>query len=159
MIALLPELLTVEELVFLCAPLPIPGVSLMARYEREPDMFLRANLPPRSLTAGSERSAESAIAAFFHDCTDDVAQAAVERLRPQAPRPLDEPYPGAAWPPEVPCRYVLCRDDRIVNPAWARREVPFTLGARPIELAGGHSPFLSRPEELADMLCREGVPA
>jgi hypothetical protein len=30
------------------------------------------------------------------------------------------------------------------------------LGVEPLELEGGHSPFLSRPAELADILVRLG---
>jgi pimeloyl-ACP methyl ester carboxylesterase len=149
----LAEMLPIEELVFVCAVLPLPGVSLADQREREPDMF-SVRLPPSMLREGErvERSAESVIETFFHDCPDDVARSAADRLRPQATRPLTEPSPVAAWPPSVPRRYVMCRDDRIMNPAWCRRAVPDRLGMPPIELGGGHSPFLSRPAELVDVL-------
>ncbi len=49
----------------------------------------------------------------------------------------------------------------LVHGAWHRSEhfdllagELERLGAEPIELPGGHSPFLSRPSELADMLDR-----
>jgi hypothetical protein len=47
---------------------------------------------------------------------------------------------------------VLGRRDRIVDPRWARREVPRRLGIEPIELDTGHSPFLAQPKALADVL-------
>lgn len=160
-IPMLPELLRIEELVFLCSPLPIPGTSLSQQQERDPDIFFRDSLPPDMLREGRrvERSPESAIAVFFHDCPDDVARFAVARLRPQATRPMTEPSPVSSWPPAVRCRYVMCRDDRIMNPGWCRREVPRSLGVRPIELRGGHSPFLSRPAELVDALLTIAAPA
>ena len=47
---------------------------------------------------------------------------------------------------------MICRDDRLVGLEWARRTLPAELGVTPVELPGGHSPFLSRPAELADAL-------
>jgi hypothetical protein len=45
------------------------------------------------------------------------------------------------------------REDRCVDPNWSRR-VAARLGADVIELEGGHSPFLSRPAQLAEVLSR-----
>jgi hypothetical protein len=49
-------------------------------------------------------------------------------------------------------RYLLARQDRILPAAWARRVVPARLGIVPEEIEGSHSPFLSRPKELAERL-------
>jgi pimeloyl-ACP methyl ester carboxylesterase len=153
-IGLLPGLLPVSELVFLCAPLPVPGLSLQTQQELEPDIFVRENLQPDSMRPGKtvERTEESAVAAFYHDCSAAEIELALARLRPQATLPMTEPSPVTRWPPNVPCRYILCRDDRILNPAWSRRAVPERLGVVPVELEGSHSPFLSRPRELVDAL-------
>ena len=43
-------------------------------------------------------------------------------------------------------------DDRAVGPQWSRRVAKDRLGADLIELAGSHSPFYSRPVELAEVL-------
>jgi hypothetical protein len=163
-IPLLPERLEIEELVFLCSILPIPGVSMIDQWAREPDMLLLPTAPPPegetppstpSAAAAADRPAfgrERAIAAFYHDCSPELADIAVEHLRPQELRPMAEPSPVSSWPPPVRRRYVLARDDRSVNPDWSRREVPTRLGVVPIEVGGGHSPFLSRPTELVDVL-------
>jgi pimeloyl-ACP methyl ester carboxylesterase len=47
---------------------------------------------------------------------------------------------------------VVCREDRAIAVDWARRAARERLGVEPIELPGGHSPFLSRPGELAALL-------
>jgi hypothetical protein len=47
---------------------------------------------------------------------------------------------------------VLCRDDHATNPAWQRTAATERLGVDPVELDGGHSPMLSRPAELSDVL-------
>jgi pimeloyl-ACP methyl ester carboxylesterase len=47
---------------------------------------------------------------------------------------------------------VVCGEDRIVNPELSRRIARERLDADLVELPGGHSPFLSRPGELAAVL-------
>jgi hypothetical protein len=41
-----------------------------------------------------------------------------------------------------------------VSGDYGRRAARDILGVEPVEIAGGHSPFLSRPRELADVLER-----
>jgi hypothetical protein len=56
--------------------------------------------------------------------------------------------PKATWP-DVPTRYLLCRDDRMFPAAWARRHARERLGIEADEIDGGHYITLSRPLELA----------
>ena len=88
---------------------------------------------------------------FYSDATPAVARWATQRLRPQSYRVMQEITPLEAWP-EVPSRSILCREDRALNPAWVRSESLDRLGTRAVELAGGHSPFLTRARELAQVL-------
>jgi len=88
---------------------------------------------------------------FFHDVPRAVADRAIARLRPQAYGFMHEVTPLTVWP-NVESGYVLAQDDRAVNPAWSRQVAQERLGVEPIEIAGGHSPFLSRPAELAGVL-------
>jgi Alpha/beta hydrolase family len=89
---------------------------------------------------------------FFADCDERDARAAFARLRPQSTAPYDVPCPIDALP-AAPRTYVLCTEDRIVNPDWSRRVATGRLDAELVELPGSHSPFLSRPAALADVLC------
>ncbi|HXV34628.1 MAG TPA: alpha/beta fold hydrolase [Gaiellaceae bacterium] len=61
------------------------------------------------------------------------------------------PGRSRAWP-DVPTRYLLCRDDRMFTAEWARRHARDRLGITPDETDGGHYVSLSRPRELADRL-------
>ena len=56
------------------------------------------------------------------------------------------------WERLIPELQILCRNDRAVDPDWSRRVARERLGVEAIELPGGHSPFLSRPAELAARL-------
>jgi pimeloyl-ACP methyl ester carboxylesterase len=88
-----------------------------------------------------------AIACLYQDCDEDTAHAAFERLRPQAP--IDD---VVAELPDVERVSIVASDDRAVSPAWSRRVARELLGVEPVEIAGGHSPMLARPRELADLL-------
>ena len=61
---------------------------------------------------------------------------------------MTEITPLTAWP-DVESRSIVCRDDRTINPAWVRTASRERLGIEPVEISGGHSPFLTRPVELA----------
>jgi pimeloyl-ACP methyl ester carboxylesterase len=64
---------------------------------------------------------------------------------------MQEPWPLDAWP-DVPTRFLLCRDDRFFPASFLRRVARERLGITPDEIDGGHCVALSRPVELADRL-------
>jgi len=88
---------------------------------------------------------------FYHDVPPQLAAEAKRRERDEAARALREPWPLDAWP-ETPTRYLLCRDDHMFRPAWARRHARERLGIEADEMDGGHYVSLSRPRELAERL-------
>jgi pimeloyl-ACP methyl ester carboxylesterase len=91
------------------------------------------------------------LAAFLHDVPFDLAIEALKRERGQSETPGLKPWPLNAWP-DVPTRFLLCRDDRFFTPAWMRRVVKERLEITPDEIDGSHCVALSRPIELADRL-------
>lgn len=86
---------------------------------------------------------------LFADVPDELATWAVERLRPQSARVFEEPVTGAAWQ-KLPTAAILCSDDRIFPEVFTNRLARQDLVRY---LPGSHSPFLSRPGELADLVC------
>jgi pimeloyl-ACP methyl ester carboxylesterase len=91
------------------------------------------------------------IAIYLHDVPPDLAAEALARGRDQAMTPMREPWPLDAWP-DVPTRYLLCRDDRFFDADWTRRMVRDRLGIEADEIDGSHCVYLSRPAELAARL-------
>ena len=91
------------------------------------------------------------IATFYHDVPRDLAEQALRHGRHQATKIGDEPWPLAAWP-DVPVRFLLCRDDRMFPAQWLRGVVRERLGIEPDEIDGGHCPALARPKELVERL-------
>jgi pimeloyl-ACP methyl ester carboxylesterase len=97
---------------------------------------------------------------FYNGCSPEDAAWAFSRLRKQR-RYWTHRSPQSAWP-DVPRVSVVCTDDHAVNPVWSRRVAREWLGVEPVELASDHSPFLSRPKQLAallDNLARARFPA
>jgi pimeloyl-ACP methyl ester carboxylesterase len=88
---------------------------------------------------------------FYHDVPEDLAAEARRRERDEASKALQEPWPLETWP-DVPTRYLLCREDRMFPAAWARRHTRERLGIDADEIDGGHYITLSRPRELAERL-------
>jgi pimeloyl-ACP methyl ester carboxylesterase len=126
-------------------------------------MVLVAAMVPRPGESGGEWWANTghatAIASddltelFLHDVPDDVAAGSAEHVVPQAEGVFADPWPLDAWP-DVPTRFLLCRDDRFFPAEFQRRVVRERLGFEPDEMDGGHLPALSRPHELAQRLLR-----
>lgn len=147
----------VRRLVYLCALVPEPGRSLADQFRADREMMVpgyEAGLdPPDELGRSRWVRFDVAWERLFTDCEETDARAAFERLRPQAQAPYPEPFPLPA-PPDVPCSSVVCAGDRMVGPEWSRRAARERLGVEVTELPGGHSPFISRPGELAEVLVR-----
>jgi pimeloyl-ACP methyl ester carboxylesterase len=142
----------VRRLVFLAAMLSEPGGTGGDVLARHPDA-----INPVMATAGVDNGDGTAsmpddLAAevFYHDCPPDIAAWAVSVLRPQAWKVVADPLPVDAWP-SVPQTYIACREDRTLTYAF-QRALASERGMDLVELPGGHSPFLSRPAALADIL-------
>jgi hypothetical protein len=148
----------VRRLVYLCAIVPAFGQCLADQAAADPDLYHEVvRTHPGRLTAPEGtitlRDAAAARDILYHDCTpEDVAWASA-RLRPQASTPRREPCPLGAWPAGERT-YILCREDRAISPVWSRRVARERLGVEPIERDGSHSPFISRPALLAEVLDR-----
>jgi pimeloyl-ACP methyl ester carboxylesterase len=128
--------LPVRLLVLVAAMTPRPGESAGAWWvntgHRFPDPF-----DPQTV--------------FVHDVPPDVAAESLAHLREQSNTPFEEPWPLAAWP-DVPTRFLLCRDDRFLPAEFQRRVVRERLGILPDEMEGGHLPALAHPDELVRRL-------
>ena len=124
---------SVDLLVFVAGMVPRPG-------ELPADWWTNT---------GYEESGEEDV--FYHDVPPELAAEARRHERDQAGPPIEKPWPLEVWP-DVPARYLLCRDDRMFPADWARRHARERLGIEADEMDGGHYISLSRPRELAERL-------
>jgi pimeloyl-ACP methyl ester carboxylesterase len=145
----------VRLLVFLCALVPQFGRSLLDQVAADPDIYDRVlrGHPGRMTDAAGTTWLDAAAAReiYYHDCAPADVDWAVAHLRRQAAAPRREACPLAEWPPGARA-YVLGREDHAISPDWSRRVAAPRLGVAPVEIAGGHSPFLARPRDLAAVL-------
>ena len=96
-------------------------------------------------------SSNDVSATFYHDVSPELTREAMKHVRAQSDTPAREPWPLQAWP-DVPTRFLLCRDDRLLPADFLRRVVKDRLGIAADEIDGGHCIALSRPRELAERL-------
>lgn len=127
----------VDLLVLVAAMVPSPG-------ETPGDWWANTGHAPAIENADLETL-------FFHDVPPDIAAQAMAGGRNQSTRPFADPWPLAAWP-DVPTRFLLCRDDRFFPADFQRRVVKERLGITPDEMDGGHLPALAHPDELVTRL-------
>ena len=125
-------------IVLVAAMVPLPG-------ESAEEMFRVTGWQPESGDDSSTR------AIFYHDVPPELAEEAISRGRRQSDTPGSEPWPLAAWP-DIPTRFIVCRNDRFFPARWLRGIVRDRLGITPDETDSGHCPALSRPVELAHLL-------
>jgi pimeloyl-ACP methyl ester carboxylesterase len=144
----------VRKLIFLAAFLPAPGKSMNEQRGAEPIDGRVAPTTAEWTDLGDDVwmvGPTTATEVFFQDATPEVGRWATERLRPQSYRVMNEVTPLEAWP-DVEKRSIVCRDDRAINPDWVRTAARDRLGVEAVEIDGGHSPFMTRPAELAQLL-------
>ena len=129
----------VELLVLLAALVPAPG-------EAARDWWTNTGYQP---VRGDWSDDDASI--FYHDVAPDLVVEALKQARRQSDTPAEEPWPLERWP-DLPTRFLLCRQDRLLPASFLRRVVRERLGIKADEIDGGHCVALSRPDELAARL-------
>jgi pimeloyl-ACP methyl ester carboxylesterase len=142
----------VQRMVFLGAMVPVPDRVYSDYLDEHPDA-ITFNVELGGPPGRAGLSWEAARQGFYHDCDEATARKAFERLRPTSLTVFTERCPIDRWP-DVPSTYILMTEDRAVGQAWSRRVARQRIDADLIELGGSHSPFYSRPLELADILAK-----
>ncbi|MER7944414.1 alpha/beta hydrolase [Streptomyces sp. NPDC094458] len=89
---------------------------------------------------------------LFGDVPAEDAARATQRLVPQSLKSFSEPLTAVAWK-TVPSSYIVCEQDEILPPAF--QEAMSARSERSYRLPSGHSPFLSMPAELAELITDE----
>jgi pimeloyl-ACP methyl ester carboxylesterase len=141
-------------MIFLCAMVPVEGRSLGDQLADDPSMVAFPYAMIADEHGRTLPTADVARSMYYPDCTDDDVAWAVPRLVPQAATVRLEPFPAGRWPEHIPAEYIVSRDDTVVLPTWSRRVARERLHVDAVELPGAHSPFLTRPRELAELLVR-----
>jgi pimeloyl-ACP methyl ester carboxylesterase len=154
---LVAERLAARRVVFLCTAPLIGGPRADELRARMVTARFGAMARFRDEHGRAVMSAADAWEGFYDDCDDATAAWAIARLRPQGARPMLDPWPITAWP-DADRSVILTRQDGAVALDAAFEAGRVILDGRdPIVIDGSHSPFLSRPAELAELLHNTSV--
>lgn len=160
----------VGHMIFLAAGLPVEGKSVVEatggatesgddgkpRATRLMDdaTGMLANIRPLPDGTMEWHSLEGARQFFYHDCDDDTVQWAFSKLSPGvSPFPEEKLRLPRLWAAQPPRSYIRCLQDRS-KPLAMSHEVVHRLGVEPLTIDASHSPFLSRPRELAELFVK-----
>jgi pimeloyl-ACP methyl ester carboxylesterase len=135
----------VTHLVYLGAFMPDVGQSLASALPPGP-------LPPFVVAredGATEVNVPLAAASFYNDCEASLAQWAIEHLKLHNGICNVTPVTRTSWR-EIASTYIVLTDDH-VSPTFMQRELAKQAGTVR-EMHTSHSPFLSRPKELAAIL-------
>jgi pimeloyl-ACP methyl ester carboxylesterase len=96
---------------------------------------------------------QSATDLFYHDCSVEARQWAFERIQPQSFLPITTVLQLINfWSSTTPRSYIACLDDKTSVSTTVHENLQ-RLGLRvAYPIWASHSPFLSRPKELAKLL-------
>jgi pimeloyl-ACP methyl ester carboxylesterase len=146
---LVADRLTADVLVLVAGMIPSPGESPGDWWE---NTGYRDAVREQAARDGGLTGNDDPYVSFYHDVPRELAEEALskERAHPSQAS-MTSPWPLDAWP-DVPTKFVLCTEDRFFPPDFFRRLVAERLNITPDEIASGHCPALSHPEELADLL-------
>jgi hypothetical protein len=133
----------VRHLVYVTAFMLDEGESLLAAVGGvEPDWWQTA---ADGTTTTPARPQEI----FYNATPPEVAAAAAARLRPMPRAAFEQPLRAAAWR-SVPSTYVICERDNAI-PVFAQ-EAMAARASTTQRLDTDHSPFLTRPEAVVDVI-------
>lgn len=140
----------------------IPEGKCLVQGKRAP--MVRVDHPTIGVT-----SAADPIHYFYHDLEDSLAKSTADSLLPQSDLASNSPAPAPAWADpafEGHCAYIRCLED-VALPIAVQDMFIGRMGKGTLvrDIRSSHSPFLSRPDELTQILgelatkCAESGPS
>jgi pimeloyl-ACP methyl ester carboxylesterase len=147
----------IGALVYLCAFLPRDGDSLMTLASQDQESMVNPSTTIPRADGAIDFKPEHRREAFYGNCADEDAAFAQSRLVAQSAAPLGTPVETTAerWG-RIPRYYIECERDRAIMLKLQREMQKHSPCQQTFSIDTDHSPFLSEPEQLADILLRIG---
>jgi pimeloyl-ACP methyl ester carboxylesterase len=145
----------ISRLVYMTAFLPRDGESLLTIEGRNPAPAVPPALVVDEASGTATLQNDKIVSLFYHDCSAEDQRWATSMLTPQPLAPLGTPLTltndrfGT-----VPRSYIACTDDRAISIFMQRDMIAASGVEKVLELDASHSPFLSKPDELAALLVK-----
>jgi pimeloyl-ACP methyl ester carboxylesterase len=144
----------IDALVYICAMMLPDGMSRADfKQVEEPNPAFDGIISPVHNGAGTIADPARGAAIFAQLSPPDLVADAMAGLANEPHGPRSTPLRLTAGRfGSLPRTYIECTEDRTILLASQRTMQALVPGARVVTLDADHSPFLSRPEELADAL-------
>ncbi|WP_427965912.1 alpha/beta fold hydrolase [Altererythrobacter sp.] len=143
-----------DAIVYICAMMMPSGMS-RAEFKamEESNPAFDALIQPTAGGHGTVITGEHPERVFAQLSPAELVEPAMQRLvaEPHGPRST-RLYPTPERWGSLPRTYIECTEDRTIPISSQRRMQAMSPGAKVVTLDADHSPFLSRPRELADAL-------
>jgi pimeloyl-ACP methyl ester carboxylesterase len=137
--------LNARHQVWLAAWVPDSDASLIEEVEQRADVAFAPDW------IGKDPTTDPAVAArfLFHDCDEKTLEWALGTVRLFLPSAT---YAERVKLNSTPSTYIVASYDRTLRPDWQRRMARERLGIAPVEIAAGHCPHVSQPDQLAEIV-------
>ena len=143
----------IRTLVYIAAFLPGNGESLFAIEERNPRPSVPDSLVPAANGKTATLPPERIVDLFYHDCSEEDIAYNLEHLTPQPLELLKTPLTVTQERfGTIPRVYIECTDDHAISIELQRDMIEASPCTKVISMKSSHSPFLSKPRELARIL-------
>lgn len=152
----------IAGLSYIAGYLPKSGESLLAIEGRNPEPRMVAVVTPTQDMTMAHIDPIRAADLFYNDCSDRDRELSSSRLCPQPGAPFLTPVTTSETAfGTVPKHYFLCEKDLCISPALQEDMLAARQDVAVERLDAGHSPFLSRVDDVAAGLMRfaEGLVA
>ncbi len=140
-------------LVYLSAFLPRNGESLLTWASQDHESMVNATTIEPHANGALGFKPEHRRGAFYGNCTDEDVEFAQSRLVAQSGAPFGAPVETSAsrWG-RIPRYYIECERDRAITLKLQRDMQMHSPCRQTFSIDTDHSPFLSTPEQLVDIL-------
>jgi pimeloyl-ACP methyl ester carboxylesterase len=141
--------LPVRLLVLLAGMIPAPGESPGEWWD---NTGYRHAVEEQARRDGGKTGHDDPLICYYNGVPRPLAEEALRRGgRGESSTVWNTRWPLDAWP-DVPTRFIVCKEDRFFPAAYLRRVAQQRLGTAPDEVPGCHCAALSHPKELSDLL-------
>ena len=132
--------------VWLAAWVPNSHASFMEEVRASPTEIFN----PEWIGKDATKDTSVAINFIYHDCDQETIDWALTTRRLFMPQAVYNQR--IALDEEIPSSYIVASHDRTIRPDWQRRMARERLHIEPLEIATGHCPHISAPEQFAKLL-------
>ncbi|MEP2716046.1 alpha/beta fold hydrolase [Pseudophaeobacter sp.] len=143
---------TLRGLIYLCAYVPVSGLSLIDMRKAGPRQTIGSAAIKDPGGASYTIDPTEAPRLFYHDCSSEAVAYALPRLCAQPILPQETPLElGQNWQ-DTPKSYIRCTKDQTIPPEYQTQMVADWPGNSVHDMHCSHSPFFADPSGLADLI-------